>query len=364
MLVQADAVVAVVQRLHPVVVDLQVPEVAVGHLVHLDQQRLVVGQRPVGVVVVDVRIAADRLAQRLVRRWQMVGVSLVALGPVGEQPRGVLDEAGDPPEALVQALGTERLGLLVAVQALDTQLRRLFTGTVEEGLADDQRIARRLQAQPVALRRRLLAEDELEAAIGRQLQLAGIDEAGLDHLAVAFVTALLGAEAEVGHAAATTADPVLLLAIEARVLVEVVRVVGADLGRLVGRREEAGEVRVGELQVHLQGDAQQAGEIAEAFGAGLPVAGSLSPQYLLAAALELVAEIAPDLPAAYPLFDSICRHVGLLWSGGQPATGSTLGTPGLWILRPGGLNLWERIHSRKRAKGAWGSRRISGARDF
>ncbi|MNR53000.1 hypothetical protein D3C85_1729410 [compost metagenome] len=30
MFVQADAVVAVVQRLHPVVVDLQVPEVAVG----------------------------------------------------------------------------------------------------------------------------------------------------------------------------------------------------------------------------------------------------------------------------------------------------------------------------------------------
>ncbi|MDT4863716.1 hypothetical protein D3C80_1983810 [compost metagenome] len=57
--------------------------------------------------------------------------------------------------------------------------------------------------------------------------------------------------------------------------------------------------------MHFQGDAQQAGEVAEALGAGLRVGGRFRPQYLLAATLELVAEIAPDLPAQYLLFDSI-----------------------------------------------------------
>ncbi|CAD5378346.1 hypothetical protein OF001_U30147 [Pseudomonas sp. OF001] len=337
MLVQADAVVAVVQRLHPVVVDLQIPEVAVGHLIHFDQQRLVVGQVPVAVVVEDVRIAAHRLAQRLVGRRQLVRMRLVALGPVGEQPRGVLDEAGDPAQALLQTLSIQRVRLLLAVQRLDAQLGGLLGAAVEEGLAHDKRVARRFQPQPVAAGRRLLAQDQLEAAVGLQLQLAGVDEAGLDHRAVALVAALLGAEAQVGHAAAPAADPVLPLAVEARVLVQVVRVVGADLGRLVGRREEAGEVRVGELQVHFQGNAQQAGEVAVALGAVVRVAGRLGPQYLLAGPLELVAEIAPDLSAAHLPFDLVYRHVGLLWSGAGRAAVVTLGRPPAAILRLGGL---------------------------
>ena len=61
--------VAVVERLHPVVVDLQVPEAALGHAVHLDQQRFVLFEGPVAVVVEDVGVSAYGLAQRLQQRW-------------------------------------------------------------------------------------------------------------------------------------------------------------------------------------------------------------------------------------------------------------------------------------------------------
>ncbi|MCY1182979.1 hypothetical protein D9M73_235640 [compost metagenome] len=82
--VQTDAVVAVVERLHPVVVDLHIPEIAVGHLIDLDQQCLVISQSPVRVVIENVRVAPHRLAQCLVGGGQLIGVLLITLSPVGE----------------------------------------------------------------------------------------------------------------------------------------------------------------------------------------------------------------------------------------------------------------------------------------
>ncbi|MFK4234694.1 hypothetical protein [Pseudomonas guariconensis] len=124
----------------------------------------------------------------------------------------------------------------------------------------------------------------MEVALGIELKLAGVDKAGLDHLAVGLVTAFLCAEAQVGDTAALAADAIALGAIEAGVAVQVVGVVGADLGGFVGGCDEAWEVRVGELQVHPQGDAQQAREVAKAFGAGLRIGRRLGAQDLLAAA--------------------------------------------------------------------------------
>ena len=59
MLVRVDPVVAVVQRLHPVVVQLEVPVLALRRH-HLDNERLVLRHCPVAVVVGDVGIAARR----------------------------------------------------------------------------------------------------------------------------------------------------------------------------------------------------------------------------------------------------------------------------------------------------------------
>ncbi|MFK9099847.1 hypothetical protein ACJEBH_22075 [Pseudomonas guariconensis] len=123
--------------------------------------------------------------------------------------------------------------------------------------------------------------------LGIELKLAGVDKAGLDHLAVGLVTAFLCAEAQVGDTAALAADAIALGAIEAGVAVQVVGVVGvvgADLGGFVGGCDEAWKVRVGELRVHPQGDAQQAREVAKAFGAGLRIGRRLGAQDLLAAA--------------------------------------------------------------------------------
>ncbi|MDD2091247.1 hypothetical protein NP522_13770 [Pseudomonas guariconensis] len=124
----------------------------------------------------------------------------------------------------------------------------------------------------------------MEVALGIELKLAGVDKAGLDHLAVGLVTAFLCAEAQVGDTAALAADAIALGAIEAGVAVQVVEVVGADLGGFVGGCDEAWKVRVGELRVHPQGDAQQAREVAKAFGADLRIGRRLGAQDLLAAA--------------------------------------------------------------------------------
>ncbi|MCY1394958.1 hypothetical protein D9M71_98860 [compost metagenome] len=161
-------------------------------------------------------------------------MGLVALGPVGEQARGVFHEAGRPLQALVQLVRVERAGLGVATDAFDAQLCGFFAFAVEEGLAHDQRIALGLKAQPVGAGR-FLAEDDLEAAVGVDFQVVGVNGARGGHGAVGFVAAFLGAEAQVGNAATLAADPVTVAAVEAGVLVEVVGVVGADLGGFMGR---------------------------------------------------------------------------------------------------------------------------------
>ena len=55
-LVDVDLVVAVVQRLQPVIVELEVPAVARGDL-SVDDERLVGAEPPITVVVDDVRLA-------------------------------------------------------------------------------------------------------------------------------------------------------------------------------------------------------------------------------------------------------------------------------------------------------------------
>ena len=96
--------------------------------------------------------------------------------------------------------------------------------------------------------------------------------------------------------------------VEARVFVNIVRVVRANLGSFVRGLEEAGKRRVGEFHMHLQCDAQQSGQIAIAFCPRCGVGRGFGTQNLLAAALEVIAELRPGFAAEQLFIDALGIH--------------------------------------------------------
>ncbi|MNZ73983.1 hypothetical protein D3C78_924170 [compost metagenome] len=212
----------------------------------------------------------------------------------------------------MQARRIQRFGCLASIEAFNAQLRRLLAATVQKGLADNQGIALRFEPQPVTDAGWMLAEDDFEVALGIRLQHACIEKTGLDHLAIRLVAPLLGTETEVGNTAALAADPILVRAVEARIAIQIIGVVGANFRGFMGGGDEAREVRIGKFQVHFQCNAQQTREIAKSFGAGLHIGRSLGAQYLLAATPQLLAEEVPAFAAEHLLIDPVCNHVGLL----------------------------------------------------
>ena len=119
--------------------------------------------------------------------------------------------------------------------------RRMPYSAVLEALANDQPVAPRLEAEP--LPQPLGArKPDLEAAVGRPLD--PIEVARRAPLHGLRVLSLVAAEAQIVNRVPTAADHGLVLAADGGRLVVVVRVVGADPGRLVGRAPEDGEGRV------------------------------------------------------------------------------------------------------------------------
>jgi hypothetical protein len=114
--------------------------------------------------------------------------------------------------------------------------------------------------------------------------MVGIDKTGLGHLAVGLVATLLRPEAQIRHRAALAGNPIVMCAVQACILVEVVRVICADLRGFVRWREEAGEIRVREFHMHFKRNPQEPAQITKALRAGQRVAGRLRPENLLAAA--------------------------------------------------------------------------------
>lgn len=109
--VVVDAVITIVERFHPVVIDLQIPEIACRDVVKFDEQRLVGFQLPVAVIIKNVRITARRLTDGLVGRRQRIPLlRLVALRPVGEDARGVFNEITGTLEILVEGQRIKRGG--------------------------------------------------------------------------------------------------------------------------------------------------------------------------------------------------------------------------------------------------------------
>src|SRR5260370_42566435 len=72
MIVDANAKISVVERFHPVVVDLKIPVVAIRDAWKFDYQRFVGRQPPVGMVVKYIRAATSLLTDRLISRRQLI----------------------------------------------------------------------------------------------------------------------------------------------------------------------------------------------------------------------------------------------------------------------------------------------------
>ncbi len=156
-----------------------------------------------------------------------------------------------------------------------------------------------------------MAQPDLEVAVGIGLQLRRVDGAGGLHAAIGLVAAFLRADTEVGDAAALAADDVLVVTVDAREQVVVVGIVGANLAGLVRRQEEAGEIRIGEFQVHFQADAQQPAQVAETLGTVQRAGRRFRPQDLLPGALQRVAELFPGAAADDVGFDVLVGlHAG------------------------------------------------------
>ena len=243
--VHVRAQVAIIERFHPVVVELEVPDFAFGHR-RLDQERLVGPERPVAVQVMYVRITTRGMVEALFDRRKRVGVAWNTLNPVRKR-------AGRAAHERSRAAQVHRLELLH---------RRAATGRRTVGPARS-RPARELRAvrsrnvcltisievsfyhrQPVAghLNSRLTTTSKLPSAakdICPRIELARGR-----HRAVRRVPVRLRAEREVRHGAATAAKTICAIRRDRRVQIDVVGIVRTDLHGRVRRLIEDREVGI------------------------------------------------------------------------------------------------------------------------
>ena len=136
---------------------------------------------------------------------------------------------------------------------------------VEHVLAHDQHAGVRFHGEPVA-RLALGRQRDFEAPVGVGLEGVGFEVAGAAGSLILTVGSVVGAEAEIGDAAPVPAQPVFEASIELCVLVEAVRVVAADLRRLVGEAIETRGRRVRVLDELLEPEPRQPREVPKALG--------------------------------------------------------------------------------------------------
>ena len=290
--VHAGHVVAVVNRGHPVVVQLKLPVVALRRR-ELDQQRLVRLHHPVHVV----DDAAGRRADRALRGRAAEGVRLlaVALLPLAPVVGRVPDPVRRSGEALGHPLGRHRLRRPVVADALDQHVDRRLGGPVAEELADGEAVHVGHRAKPVpgVLIR---ADDDLEAAVPVGDEVLAHDPPYLGGLTRRRrLDRAVGAEHQVVHAAAVAGDAVGLGAVDVGAQVDAVRVVPAVLARRRHRPEEIRVERVGVLDVDVEPERDVLREVLEAPRAverrrGRGIIEDVRPR-----CLEVVAEALPGL---------------------------------------------------------------------
>ena len=113
---------------------------------------------------------------------------------------------------------------------------------------------------------------------------------GRRHVSATAVGAGLGLDAEVGNTAALSANPIVVASTDRAILVEVVGIVVADLGSLVGQGVKLGKARVGVLDIFFQPQPHQPCQVAIALGPVKGVTRGFRPQQLPPRHLQGLAE--------------------------------------------------------------------------
>ncbi len=111
----------------------------------------------------------------------------------------------------------------------------------------------------------LAADDNFEASVRAEFHVGELDFAGRGHRSIDGVTIGLAADAEIGDRIPFAADTVGAIRTDDALLVEIVRVIGADLNAVIGEQEKAGKVRIGGIDEHVERRAGQPAEIAQSF---------------------------------------------------------------------------------------------------
>ena len=137
--VDADTMVAVIKRFHPVVGQLEIPRAATLRRTKADQQGLLRPQLPATIVVKDLRVAAGPQAHLLVIGRQRIQVACKDRHPLPKQAGGPRDEGYYPSQ-----LGAEFSGLQAAaatrIETGYAQFGGPFPGAIPEGLANQDAI--------------------------------------------------------------------------------------------------------------------------------------------------------------------------------------------------------------------------------
>ena len=202
-LVHVGAVVAVVERFHPVVVDLEVPALARRDARHVDDERLVGAERDSsrGSSGCSGRRPRGEIA-RLVLPRQRVRLRREVARPVGEDARRALDEAGGVREAVRERRRVERPRRASPSDAARSSARRGAPCARSRkvwrtiSIALSAVIGSQLPSCGVAL----TISSKRPSALDRERR--AVDEARRREPAGRAVAARLGAEAEVVHRAA------------------------------------------------------------------------------------------------------------------------------------------------------------------
>ena len=136
---------------------------------------------------------------------------------------------------------------------------------------------------------------QLEITIGSNLQLIHLHMPGRGHVPGAGEGARLGLDTEIVDRAPIAADEVVQAAVHRAVQVDIVGVVITYFGGFVGQGVKLWVVRIPELQMLFQGEAQQAGEVAIPLGPGQFIPGNVLAQHLRTDAFQVITKSCPGL---------------------------------------------------------------------
>ena len=143
-----------------------------------------------------------------------------------------------------------------------------------------------------------LTEQDLDAPVGCDLEVATLEIPAASRARLAAVIAVIGADPQVRDAPELAVQPILAGAADLGVLVEAVGIVAADLPGLVAETVEARRAGVRVLDELLEGQPREPAQVAESLRAIEGIAWRAIAEDHVTGALEGPAELPPRRPVA------------------------------------------------------------------